>query len=81
MQVNGVNHINIVASDLAKTVAFYESVLGMKAQPIPVVMPGFNGRWIFRQSGPADHPCPGLQSGAARRTPERADRIDRSCLR
>lgn len=51
MQVNGVNHINIVASDMAKTVAFYESVLGMKAQPIPVAPPGFVGRWIFDNQG------------------------------
>ena len=46
MQVNGVNHINIVAADLDRTVEFYESVLGMKAKPFPFVMPGFNGRWI-----------------------------------
>ncbi len=51
MQVNGVNHINIVAADLNKTVEFYESVLGMKAQEIPVAIPGFNGRWIFDNLG------------------------------
>ena len=51
MQVNGLNHINIVAADLDKTVEFYESVLGMKAQPIPVAMPGFNGRWMFDDLG------------------------------
>jgi len=51
MQVNGVNHINIVAADLAKTVEFYESVLGMKAQPIPVAPPGFDGRWIVDSQG------------------------------
>lgn len=56
MQVNGVNHINIVAADLAKTVEFYETVLGMKAQEIPVAIPGFNGRWIFdHQSQPIIH--------------------------
>jgi catechol 2,3-dioxygenase-like lactoylglutathione lyase family enzyme len=51
MQINGLNHINIVAADLAKTVAFYESVLGMKAQPIPGAPPGFDGRWIFDSQG------------------------------
>lgn len=51
MQVNGVNHINIIAADLEKTVAFYETVLGMKAQPMPIAMPGFNGRWIYDSQG------------------------------
>ena len=53
MQVNGVNHINIVAADLDRTVEFYESVLGMKARPIPVAMPGFNGRWLCDSQGAA----------------------------
>lgn len=51
MQVNGLNHVNIVAADLAKTVKFYESVLGMQAQPIPVAPPGFDGRWIVDHQG------------------------------
>lgn len=51
MQINGLNHINIIAADLDKTVEFYESVLGMKAQPIPVAMPGFAGCWIFDDLG------------------------------
>ena len=46
MRINGVNHVNIVATDLAKTVEFYETVLGMTAKPIPVAPPGFDGRWI-----------------------------------
>ena len=51
MQVNGLNHINIVAGDLEATVAFYESVLDMTATPIPVAPPGFNGRWISDAQG------------------------------
>ena len=51
MQVNGLNHINIVASDLDATIAFYESVLDMTATPIPVAPPGFNGRWILDAQG------------------------------
>jgi catechol 2,3-dioxygenase-like lactoylglutathione lyase family enzyme len=51
MQVHGVNHVNIITRDLAATVEFYESVLGMKAQPIPVAPPGFDGRWICDHSG------------------------------
>ena len=56
MQINGLNHVNIVAKDLAETVEFYETVLGMKAQPIPVAPPGFDGRWICdSQSQPIFH--------------------------
>jgi catechol 2,3-dioxygenase-like lactoylglutathione lyase family enzyme len=51
MQVNGVNHINIVTGDLAATCTFYESLLEMKAQPIPVAPPGFDGRWITDAQG------------------------------
>ncbi len=51
MQVNGLNHINIVAADLARTVEFYESLLGMRAQPLPMAPAGFDGRWIFDNQG------------------------------
>ena len=47
MQVKGLNHVNIVAADLDKTIAFYETVLGMSAREIPVAPPGFGGRWIY----------------------------------
>ncbi len=47
MQVKGLNHINIVTADLAATVTFYETVLGMKARELPMALPpGFDGRWI-----------------------------------
>jgi catechol 2,3-dioxygenase-like lactoylglutathione lyase family enzyme len=51
MQVRGLNHVNIVAADLDKTVSFYEAVLGMNAKPIPMAPPGFNGRWIEDEDG------------------------------
>lgn len=51
MQVNGLNHINIVTADMAATVAFYESVLGMQAKPLPMAPAGFNGRWICDSGG------------------------------
>lgn len=51
MQVNGLNHVNIVAADLDKTVQFYETVLGMKAERIPMAPPGFDGRWIYDEAG------------------------------
>ena len=51
MTVEGLNHINIVAFDLAKTVEFYETVLGMKAEKIPNIPAGFDGRWIHDEAG------------------------------
>ncbi len=51
MQVNGVNHINIVTGNLAATCEFYEALLEMKAEPIPVAPPGFDGRWISDAQG------------------------------
>jgi len=51
MQVRGLNHVNIVAADLDKTVSFYEAVLGMNAKPIPMAPAGFNGRWIEDEDG------------------------------
>ncbi|MDG2001864.1 MAG: VOC family protein [Novosphingobium sp.] len=46
MQVRGLNHVNIVAADLDKTITFYEKVLGMSAKEIPMAPKGFSGRWI-----------------------------------
>lgn len=49
MQVKGLNHVNIVAADLVRTVEFYEQVLGMRARELPMKLPaGFSGgRWIY----------------------------------
>ena len=47
MQVNGLDHINIVAADLDRTVRFFETVLGLQAEPIPNMPAGFKGRWIY----------------------------------
>lgn len=56
MQVNGVNHINLVTGDLDATIAFYEGLLEMKAQTIPVAPAGFSGRWICdAQNNPIIH--------------------------
>ncbi len=51
MQVNGLNHINIVTGDMAATTAFYEGLFGMVVGPIPVAPPGFDGRWISDAGG------------------------------
>ncbi|MEO6091476.1 MAG: VOC family protein [Novosphingobium sp.] len=46
MQVNGLNHVNIVAADIDATVRFYETLLGMPAEPTPNMPAGYAGRWI-----------------------------------
>jgi len=51
MQVQGLNHINIVTADMDATARFYEQVLGMFAQPIPMAPAGFSGRWISDAQG------------------------------
>lgn len=59
MKVNGLNHVNIVAADLDKTIGFYETVLGMQAREIPMAPAGFGGRWIFDE---ADQPIIHVQA-------------------
>lgn len=51
MQVRGINHINLVTTDMPATVTFYESLLGMRASPIPVAPKGFSGCWIADEEG------------------------------
>lgn len=51
MQVQGLNHINIVTGDMAATEAFYADLLGMTSQPLPMAPAGFSGRWISDADG------------------------------
>jgi catechol 2,3-dioxygenase-like lactoylglutathione lyase family enzyme len=52
MPINGLNHVNIITTDLPATVAFYETVLGMEAKELPMALPpGFDGRWIADSHG------------------------------
>jgi catechol 2,3-dioxygenase-like lactoylglutathione lyase family enzyme len=51
MQVDGINHVNIVADDLDATVRFYETVVGLKAKLPPMVSEGFQGRWLCDAKG------------------------------
>ncbi|MBV1917203.1 MAG: VOC family protein [Sphingomonadaceae bacterium] len=47
MRVEGLEHFNIVAADIGRTVAFYEKLLGLDAREIPVAPKGYPGRWIY----------------------------------
>lgn len=53
MQVNGLDHVNIVTRDLDATVAFYEQILGLKRGESPGAALGFKGAWMFDASGKA----------------------------
>lgn len=53
MRVEGLEHVNIVAADIGRTVEFYERVLGLQAREIPVAPPGYPGRWIYDEQGRA----------------------------
>ena len=50
MQVEALDHINIIASDLAKSAAFYGSVLGLDESPPPAPLTTDQVRWL-RDSG------------------------------
>lgn len=58
MQVQGLNHINIITGDLDGTIAFYDAVLDMKPQSMPVPIEGFRGSWITDANG---HPIVHVQ--------------------
>ncbi len=51
MTVTALDHANIICRDLAETVAFYETVLGMRATPTPHAPPGWVGCWIYDAAG------------------------------
>ncbi|MBW8784185.1 MAG: VOC family protein [Novosphingobium sp.] len=68
MQVNGVDHVNIVTDDIEGTAKFYEAVLGFRAKTPPMVMPGFQGRWLCDAD---DRPIVHLQAYNAERHGER----------
>jgi catechol 2,3-dioxygenase-like lactoylglutathione lyase family enzyme len=51
MPVKGVDHVNIIATDLEATAAFYAALLDFDIQPSPGTAMGFDGRWLVDASG------------------------------
>jgi len=83
MRVKGLNHINLIASDIDATAKFYADVLGMDVSLTPNVPSQFVGRWIRDESGaPIIH----VQAynpdrhGLPRETGEKAGAIDHVAL-
>lgn len=52
MQVNGLDHVNIIAADLDETVRFYQDVLGFRFGSRPSEM-DFPGGWLLDAQGRA----------------------------
>lgn len=53
MQVNGLDHVNIITRDLDGTAAFYERLFDLKRGESPGAAMGFKGAWMFDASGNA----------------------------
>jgi catechol 2,3-dioxygenase-like lactoylglutathione lyase family enzyme len=51
MQVKGIDHVNIIAEDLDRTIAFYSDLLGFRAAESPGTAMGFRGSWLIDASG------------------------------
>ncbi len=51
MQVKGIDHVNIIAQDLDRTIAFYGDLLGFRAEESPGTAMGFRGCWLVDGSG------------------------------
>ncbi|MEO5586540.1 MAG: VOC family protein [Novosphingobium sp.] len=52
MQVNGLDHVNVIAADLDETIRFYQDVLGLKFGARPSEM-NFAGGWLLDAGGRA----------------------------
>jgi catechol 2,3-dioxygenase-like lactoylglutathione lyase family enzyme len=46
MQVNGIDHVNILTDDLETTATFYESLLGLTRSENPTIGAGIAGYWM-----------------------------------
>lgn len=53
MRVSGIDHVNIVAADLKRTVAFYGALLGLKRTAIPLMDRARTGCWLTDEAGQA----------------------------
>lgn len=53
MTVQAMNHFTILTDDVARTVSFYDDVLGLKAGPRPDF--AFPGAWLYAKDEPILH--------------------------
>jgi catechol 2,3-dioxygenase-like lactoylglutathione lyase family enzyme len=64
MTIEGMNHFTVLTDDVAKTVGFYGSVLGLVPGDRPNL--DFPGAWLYAQDRPILHIVGGRPSGALR---------------
>ena len=53
MPVAGLDHVNIVTRDMAGTLAFYRTVLGLGDSEVPPMPPGYVVNWLADAAGRA----------------------------
>lgn len=51
MQVNGLDHVNIICADLESTARFYAEVLGLERRDGPPPLTPQTGQWMYDGSG------------------------------
>jgi len=51
MQVNALDHVNIITADLAGTVAFYEDVFGLVVHDAPAPLTRAQAQWMHDSQG------------------------------
>jgi catechol 2,3-dioxygenase-like lactoylglutathione lyase family enzyme len=53
MQVEALDHVNIIAADLARSAAFYADVLGLEERAAPAPLTPETARWMYDAGGHA----------------------------
>lgn len=53
MQVNALDHVNVITDRLAETCAFYVSLLGLEQRDAPPPLTPQNAQWLYDRQGRA----------------------------
>lgn len=51
MQVNALDHVNVVTEDIDTTARFYEAVLGLERRDAPPPVPASEVQWMYDAAG------------------------------
>ena len=58
MQVNALDHVNVITSDLERSCAFYTGLLGLERRDGPPPLTPQNAQWMYDHAGRATEDCP-----------------------